>query len=472
MCRNVMNMAKVGIKQDVMKRQCSSGRSWTLNVYSPGDTGYDSNARFYNDNMIYIQGKNGGIGPDDFDPVTNKLENCYWVYDIRYPLISHYNAYAPSIVKNGDQVYNIYFGGQLEKPAGSENPHDEIYIQDTPDDFISFNAPVKQIHYTGGEHANNPNVIKFQSTDGTNTSIKWYMVFTFLKILQSPFINRPFVSRSTDGASDWTPNYAETGLTIDDNSEFINGNIDGGCGLYYDSSNNKYNYFYTVMDSTNPWPGNIYLATGTDGTYYDYAGIVLDKDITPGKTGGFFVNDVKKINNQFIMLTHYPVDTSVYYNILDTDGDYPKTSLAPTKLFSSIPGATQGYYISTCTMVVDGEYNDENKKLRGVVYGAGSNKLDDNKLYAAWLQKKVLFQTKDGSQVWGYNKVYPWLATRSYGPDNAYIMTPTIDEEGVQGNFLIFGEGTEPDETLSNYLWKSDDCTVHSKSIIELSENN
>jgi hypothetical protein len=108
------------------------------------------------------------IGSRNFDPT--KASN--WQYDFRFPLIepnpgTYRNIYAPSIVKNGDHNWNIYFGGW----DGSGTGNDEISIINSQDDFATFGPHVRMIQCGPFTHVNNPSAIKINSST-------WRMIYT------------------------------------------------------------------------------------------------------------------------------------------------------------------------------------------------------------------------------------------------------------------------------------------------------
>ena len=133
------------------------------------------------------------IGSDAFSP--SKMSN--WHYDSRFPLISPQttgtcqNIYAANIVNNGENTYNIYFGGW----DGVSSCHDSVSITVTQDNFATFNPHYSMIAPGTVNLLNNPSVFKKNDSE-------WIMVYT--QYLYSPPLNKPGYSTGKTGI-DWNP---------------------------------------------------------------------------------------------------------------------------------------------------------------------------------------------------------------------------------------------------------------------------
>ena len=87
-------------------------------------------------------------------------------------------------------------------------------------------------------------------------------------------------------------------------------------------------------------------------------------------------------------------------------------------------------YIVALGWVVRGPQESPGRKLLGVLYGAGPvSALNQNSLYARWLQKRVVFVANDGTG-------YP--GTKALGPDRQLLAVP--DAGPVTGRFEVYGE--------------------------------
>ena len=75
----------------------------------------------------------------------------------------------------------------------------------------------------------------------------------------------------------------------------------------------------------------------------------------------------------------------------------PPDSFPPAKLLFEHLNADDNYIVSI-GFVVD----ESSSTLRGALYGAGAvPQLDNNRVFAAWLQRRVLFISSNGTVIWG-----------------------------------------------------------------------
>ena len=69
--------------------------------------------------------------------------------------------------------------------------------------------------------------------------------------------------------------------------------------------------------------------------------------------------------------------------------------------------------------------------MLGALYGAGATSaLDNNRVFAAWLQRHVLFVGTDGGVVWGLGD-----ADRALGPDAVSMAT---NRKELRGKFMLY----------------------------------
>jgi hypothetical protein len=133
------------------------------------------------------------------------------------------------------------------------------------------------------------------------------------------------------------------------------------------------------------------------------------------------VNDVRKfeVNGQtwYVMALHMNTD-ALWYS-LSHDG----------KNFGQEHVLTAHKDESDLYIVAVGFVTDKNT-IYGVLYGAGAvSSLDKNRIFAKWLQKKVVFLTEDGLKL---------EANAAYGPDRVLLSLP--EGRTVSGRFHIYAE--------------------------------
>ena len=120
--------------------------------------------------------------------------------------------------------------------------------------------------------------------------------------------------------------------------------------------------------------------------HFNYTGVALPE---PGR----IVNDIKEVNGHFLMGMHANGPT-VYSTASKGNAD---TFPPSTPLFSHFSGDDK--YIVSLGFVVDGDGGATRNATRvlGALYGAGAiPALDNNRVFAAWLQRHVLFEVRRG----------------------------------------------------------------------------
>ena len=77
-----------------------------------------------------------------------------------------------------------------------------------------------------------------------------------------------------------------------------------------------------------------------------------------------------------------------------------------------------------------GAQESPGRKLLGVLYGAGAvPALNENRIYARWLQKRVVFVADDGTRLAGM---------KALGPDRQLLPLPSSGP--VSGRFEVYAE--------------------------------
>lgn len=342
--------------------------------------------------QLIFKGNNGkiyneihNVGSGSFDP--NKISN--WNYDHRRPLLSGHNIYAPSIVFNG--AWNIYFGGWLNK----NDVKDRVYIRTTYDTFNTFQEPVQQIFSMTYEHVNNESVIKVSDSE-------WRMLFT---TYPNNATNKPGYATSINGAN-WTPMYASPSnlISMVGYKNWENADVNGSNVIYYE--NGKYHLFFDDFNK----PTSVFYATGTTANTYTYEGVALNEFKIANDLKSFTLNG----KQQYLMGLHFNTD-KIWYSVSDSLTTFPSTNV----LFSNLDSNDK--YITSIGFVTAGN------RLYGALYGAGvSSTLTTNRIFAAWLQKKVIF--KSDKVRWGDIE-------HANGPDKIWLF---MSAEIETGKFYIY----------------------------------
>jgi hypothetical protein len=335
------------------------------------------------------------VGSRAFSPT--KLRN--WNYDARNPIIvpkpgtGGRNVYAPNIVFNG--AWNVYFGGWDD---GTFN--DELSVTVSYDNFLTFQPHTKIMTHGGFTHVNNETVIK----TGPN---QWQMAYT---TYPAGGLNKPGYATSTDGVA-WVPNTGTTAalMTMSGYPTWSAADVNGGNAIIFDGS--QYHMYW--IDFAN----NFAMSYATSPNNRDYA-------FQGTKFTGYVPQDIKSF---LVGATRYYV--SVYHNNGANTYLSLNTSLAspavPSLLFPHT--GTADSFITSIGLVTDGT------RLYGALYGASAvPSLDQNRIFASWLQRKVVFQ--NASTFLGANQ--------SYGPDMLFVyMTPGQSVE--TGRFSVYdSDGT------------------------------
>ena len=159
--------------------------------------------------------------------------------------------------------------------------------------------------------------------------------------------------------------------------------------------------------------GKVYHAVGTDGKEYALKGVALAQRLA--------VNDVKRLETpagaRYLMGLHMNRE-ALWYSL----GETPEAFADPVEFLKN--AGPEDRYIVALGWVVR-----ENRVL-GVLYGAGAvPELNRNRIFARWLQKKVVFTSEDGT-------VCP--PEGAVGPDRQILRIP----EGVsaKGSVQVFAE--------------------------------
>jgi hypothetical protein len=164
--------------------------------------------------------------------------------------------------------------------------------------------------------------------------------------------------------------------------------------------------------------GKVYQALSKDGKHYTYHGPCLDSP--------HHVNDVKKMSagDRIVYLMALHGNTAGLWYALSDDG-----MRFDRERVLGVPLDEGDRYIVAVGWVVDG------KRVLGYLYGAGAvPALNRNRIYARWLQKKVVFTGEGGTTL---------EAARALGPDRQILSLG--EHQHLKGRLQIFSEdGVSP----------------------------
>ena len=318
------------------------------------------------------------VGSQAFDPA--KLRN--WNYDARNPILvpnggsGLRNIYAPSVVHNGG-AWNVYFGGWDNSPTGN----DEISVAVSLDNFATFNPHAKLITHGAFTHVNNENVIKTAAN-------QWQMAYT---TFANGGLNKPGYATSADGVS-WTPSTGSAGflMSMAGYPNFAgNADVNGGNAIYFDGS--QYHMYW--VDFRNGFAMN--YATSPDNRSYTFQGT---------KFNNYVPQDLKSFDFQgtrYYLSAYHNNGQAAYFSLNTTIA----SPAVPSVLFPRLGSADN--FITSVGLVSDGT------RLWGALYGASAvSTLDQNRIFASWLQRKVTFQ----------NTSTFLAANQANGPDTLYVL--------------------------------------------------
>jgi hypothetical protein len=350
-----------------------------------------------------------GVEAGDFDPRLWQAGTLNFVPDARLPLLAPLtgkfrNIYAPSAVET-PTGYRLFYGAWDGMPTGN----DRIYSAETDAHFQTFSNRHPVVLPGNYTHVCNVNALRLE--DGS-----FAMHATVYPIRD---LNKPAFFQSDATGTNWNGASGEP-YTVqsrdilrlagyDYDHADINGlNVmvreDGVFRLYFGDFKK---------------PGAVFRATSADGRQYAFEAQVVSE--------AGFVNDVKK----------FRVGATNYYLMgLHENGSRVRQAVSPDGL--AFPGArvlftnldASDRYIVAVGWVARGSQEPPGRKLLGVLYGAGPTPaLNQNQIYARWLQKRVVFVAEDGTR---------YLGSKSFGPDRQLLAIPGPGP--AAGQFEVYAE--------------------------------
>ncbi|MFN7140281.1 MAG: hypothetical protein ACK4UN_13175, partial [Limisphaerales bacterium] len=365
-----------------------------------------------------------GVEAGAFDPAF--LQSSSFIPDYRHPFLSPFNGtyrniYAPSVTETPDG-FRFFYGAWDGLP---HPPKDRIYAGTTDFEFLTV-LNRKSIVLPGNfGHVCNVNALRFP--DGS------YRMFGTVEFTVNPHRNRPAFFWSDTTGTNWNGTVGEP-YTVQ-SSDFIT--ISGytnelGADKFAASDINGVNvmvhedgvyrlYFADFQDgSTTGF--RTYRATSVNGKNYTYDGIVLNQNHR-------LVNDVKKFRRNgvdwYLMGLHF--NGHGIWRSLSTNGlSFPSSGDQPMLAYRD----STDRYIVAMGWVTRGAEHEEGRKLLGVLYGAGAtSSLDQNRIFARWIQKKTVFVAENGTR---------YTNSLAYGPNRGLLQFPTTN--WYAGHLEVFDE--------------------------------
>ncbi|WP_080647802.1 discoidin domain-containing protein [Variovorax atrisoli] len=364
-------------------------------VKAGGDAGFNQ-LSFGGNNAGALPNKMqvAGVQANAFNP--NRLSN--WNYDERGSSMiapnpgAYRNIYSPQAVQLSGSVWRIYFHGW----DGVSAPlYDRIYTTVTFDDYLNFDAHYLQIDHGNCQNVGNESVVRVAPGD-------WRMTYTCMR---SDNLNKTGYATSGDGAN-WSPNAGgSTMINVTGYPNWAAGDYNGVNPIIKDS--NAVWHYYFMESSTNP---GVEHATSTDGVNFAFVNRAQQEPMRA-------LNDVKAFS--YGGSTHYLSCYHMGQSNLWMSTSTSLSDLGPTKVaFSNY--SNEDKMMITCGWVQDGT------RVYGMLYGACAADCDPafpsrNRLFARWLQKKVVFQ----------NNYVTWDVNTGFGMKNSRLAMSNKIETGV-----------------------------------------
>ena len=311
-----------------------------------------------------------GLAASEFDQKLWESGELHFVPDVRSPLLSprlsgvFRNIYAPSPVEVPGG-WRVFYGAWDGVPTGN----DRIYSVRTAD-FLDFAERRTEIEH--GQFIHVCNVNAHRLADGS-----YRLMCTAYPDANK--LNKPAFFTSPDG-NVWNGTPAPHPATAGDLISME------GYAPYKEADINGINVLLPEGDAYHLYFGNftahghVHRATSRDGRQYVYEGVCLD---TP-----HMVNDVRTFRQGdrtvYLMALHANTD-KLWYS-LSSDG----MKFGPERPLGANQSAADKYIVAVGWVTRD-------RNLLGFLYGAGAvPSLDRNRIFARWLQKKLVFTPDAG----------------------------------------------------------------------------
>ena len=350
-----------------------------------------------------------GVEAGEFNPLIWRAGTLNFVPDLRSPLLAPANGkfrniYAPSAVETPGG-YRLFYGAWDGVPTGN----DRLYSATTDARFEGFfdrHAVIVPGSYT---HVCNVNAVGFE--DGS------FALDATVYPVRS--LNKPAFFKSDATGRNWngTPGEPYTVQARDivavEGYAYTEADINGLNVMLRESG--VYRLYFGDFKN----PGGTFRATSTDGKHYAFEAQVLN--------GRGFVNDVKKFRvggTSYYLMGLHENGARLWQTVSSNGVAFPAARMLLTNL-----GADDAYIVAL-GWVARGQQESPGRRLLGVLYGAGPvSALNQNSLYARWLQRKVVFVANDGTR-------YP--GTRALGPDRQLLALSSAGP--LTGRFEVYAE--------------------------------
>ena len=366
-----------------------------------------------------------GVEAGEFNPVIWQAGTLNFVPDLRSPLLAprsgkFRNIYAPSAVETPGG-YRLFYGAWDGVPTGN----DRIYSATTDARFQGFFNRHAVIVPGSYQHVCNVNAVGFE--DGS-----FALDATVYPVGK---LNKPAFFRSDATGTNWNglagePYTVQARDVVEVGGyAYTNADINGLNVLLRESG--VYRLYFGDFRS----PGGVFRATSADGRRYTFDAKVL--------SGAGFVNDVKKFRvggNSYYLMGLHENGRRLSQTVSSNGVAFPAARTLLTNL-----GADDAYIVAL-GWVVRGQQESPGRRLLGVLYGAGPvSALNQNSIYARWLQKRIVFVAKDGTRL---------SRTRALGPERQLVAFSSAGP--VTGRFEVYAEdgttllGTSDTQTVSS----------------------
>ena len=366
-----------------------------------------------------------GVEAGEFNPLIWQKGTLNFVPDLRSPLLAprsgkFRNIYAPSAVET-PVGYRLFYGAWDGVPTGN----DRIYSATTDARFQGFfnrHAIIVPGRY---QHVCNVNAVGFEdgsfALDAT--------VYPVMNLNKPAFFKSDATGTNWNGLSGEPYTVQARAIVAVEGYAYTNADINGMNVMLRESR--VYRLYFGDFKN----PGGVFRATSTDGKHYAFDAKVL--------AGPGYVNDVKKFRvgaaTYYLMGVHEN-GARLWQTVSSNAVAFP-----PARTLLSNLGADDTYIVAL-GWVVRGQQESPGRKLLGVLYGAGPvSALNQNSLYARWLEKRVVFVAKDGTRFPG---------TKALGPDRQFLAFSSTSP--LTGRFEVYAEdgatllGTSATQSVSS----------------------
>jgi len=349
-----------------------------------------------------------GVETESFNPRLWETNAPYLVPDIRFPLVTPLegkfrNVYAPSAVETATG-YRLFYGAWDGTPTGN----DRLYSLTTDAEFQTMDNRHTVVLPGSYQHVCNVNAIGLENGS-------FAMLGTVYPTVNN--LNKPAFFQSDLTGTNWNghagePYTAAPADIISIDGYSANADINGMNVILRE--NGVYRLYFGDFNNL----VGVQRATSVDGKHYSYDALVL--------RGRYAVNDVKTFqvgtNTYYLMGLH--MNRKQLWYALSTNGlrfDSRETLLTNQN-------SADGFIVAQ-GWVVRGSSAAPGRKLLGVLYGAGATPaLNENRIYARWFQKLVVFVTADGARYAGKS---------ACGPNRQLLKLPA---QALKGRFEVYAE--------------------------------